>query len=220
MNEEIKWIDALSEPAIALASHVWKKDPAETWGILSRAIKNEELSSHLPLTEFQDYIRLFIPPISIQPALPISINKVEIDDEWISNLKSRAQKLQKQEVVNQSKEVTGGLEELRYNLYKEHFDAIIEKEKKETGFSAYSFEKRKSINPLFLWGSAISVILYFIFIASSVSDLINGMIITIVASFFLYHSHISGKIRPTFRSNLIFWFMLLVGIAIVLDLHN
>lgn len=93
MNDKIKWIDALSEPAVALAAHVWKKDLAETWGILSRAIQNEELSSHLPLTEFQDYIRLFIPPISIQPTPPILPTKVEIDEEWINGIKKQAENL-------------------------------------------------------------------------------------------------------------------------------
>src|SRR5690606_12639581 len=53
--------DALSDPAVTLAAHVWKKDLPETWSILSRAIQNEELSQYLPLSEFQDFIQLLAP---------------------------------------------------------------------------------------------------------------------------------------------------------------
>lgn len=61
MTDDLQWIDALSEPAVTLAAYVWKKDPAETWGILSRAIKAEQLSNPIPFPEFQAYIQHFVP---------------------------------------------------------------------------------------------------------------------------------------------------------------
>lgn len=55
------WIDILSDPAVRLAARAWHKDLPETWGILSRAIKAEQLSQYMPLTQFDEYIALFTP---------------------------------------------------------------------------------------------------------------------------------------------------------------
>lgn len=84
------WIDPLSEPAVALAAYVWKTDEATAWSRLSAAIKNEELSDPLPFTEFQGYIRLFIPDSSpSQTILPPAKKQIEIDEDWIKSLKDR-----------------------------------------------------------------------------------------------------------------------------------
>lgn len=109
-----QWIDALSEPAVTLAAHVWKKDLPETWGILSRAIQNEELSNPIPLSEFQEYIQLHQPQRPMPVTLPVPFH-VEIDEAWIASLKSK---------IKPARPITGGLEE--HNIYKDALERSAE----------------------------------------------------------------------------------------------
>lgn len=64
------WIDILSDPAVRLAARAWGKDLPETWGILSRAIKAEDISQYMPLTQFDVYLN---PEYSLPPIPPSSI---------------------------------------------------------------------------------------------------------------------------------------------------
>jgi hypothetical protein len=65
------WIDILSDPAVRLAARAWHKDLPETWGILSRAIRAEQISQIMPLTQFDSYIAIVVSaqtsPPQIQP---------------------------------------------------------------------------------------------------------------------------------------------------------
>lgn len=82
------WIDILSDPAVRLAAFAWKKDLPETWGILSRAIKNEDFSEYAPLYQFVDYICLIAkappPPHNILPIY--GFNYRQIFDYHINRL--------------------------------------------------------------------------------------------------------------------------------------
>lgn len=91
-DQPVLWIDPLHDLSVRYAAASWGKDLPETWGILSRAIKAEDLSNPIPAHEFINYVN----PPTIQTPSPAP---------------------------------TGGLEELRYNLYKEAIDISLEKEK-------------------------------------------------------------------------------------------
>lgn len=60
-NDPVLWIDPLHDLSVEFAAKSWGIGKAETWGILSRAIKNEELSSPIPAQEFTEYIQHLAP---------------------------------------------------------------------------------------------------------------------------------------------------------------
>jgi hypothetical protein len=65
MNDPNRLIVPLDEEYVTFAAYLWKKDPAEVWGILSRAIQNQELTNPVPFHTFQSYIRSKLPPAEI-----------------------------------------------------------------------------------------------------------------------------------------------------------
>jgi hypothetical protein len=62
MTDPVLWIDILSDPAITLASRAWQKGKAETWGILSRAIKAGYIEHRMTPYQFQVHIKLTADP--------------------------------------------------------------------------------------------------------------------------------------------------------------
>jgi hypothetical protein len=82
------WIDLLSIPIVEYTASVWNQDPAETWGILSRAIQNEEISQRLPLHEFVEYICMIAnrDPETISIPLTIGIDYKQLFDYHIDRL--------------------------------------------------------------------------------------------------------------------------------------
>lgn len=55
-NEPVLWIDPLHDLSVRYAAQCWGKDLPETWGIISRAIKSEDLSNPVPVPEFLLYV--------------------------------------------------------------------------------------------------------------------------------------------------------------------
>jgi hypothetical protein len=112
--KSIKWIDPLSEEAIAFAAFAWDSGPSGARIILTEAVNEELLSSPIPLEEFKEYVHTFLQPSPPSPNIP---NEERAFGEGPG--------------VGQTPPPppSGGLEELRYNLYQDAFDSIIEKEK-------------------------------------------------------------------------------------------
>lgn len=61
-NTPTVWIDILSDPAVTLAARAWGKGKAETWGILSRAIKGGYVSQRMTSYQFQVNVKLLVDP--------------------------------------------------------------------------------------------------------------------------------------------------------------
>lgn len=64
-NEPVLWIDPLHDLSVRYAAQCWGKDLPETWGIISRAIKAEDLSNPVPVPEFLLYVSP--PPMDARP---------------------------------------------------------------------------------------------------------------------------------------------------------
>lgn len=61
MTDPILWIDPLHDLSVRYAAELWGKDLPETWGILSRAIKAEDLSNPVPVHEFIAFTKSRLP---------------------------------------------------------------------------------------------------------------------------------------------------------------